>query len=222
MPSTKLKPRTKAPKKPPKQVGPDDVVRETAGNYVSGDARFEIRQSDSTWYLVDRKQTNEFGQELLHGPFGSLKAARAAMPGARDIKPLLRSRQRSKPSPTARKKAPVPPPPSWIDRLPTAEAAEVRRTIRALEKEGIDDAEALTRRDREGLLPAISSRLLARRIDQLMADLPGADQALARKVLASLNEVISANDAPGTLPGWALFETGPGREATKRRLRLGD
>lgn len=88
---------------------PDDVVRETAGNYLSGDARFELRQSDSNRYLVDREQTNDFGQELIHGPFGSLKAARAAMPGARDLRPLLRSRPRSKAGPSAKTKAPLPP-----------------------------------------------------------------------------------------------------------------
>jgi len=36
-------------KKPPKQVEPNDLVRKTAGNYVSGDARFEVRQSDTNW-----------------------------------------------------------------------------------------------------------------------------------------------------------------------------
>lgn len=208
-------------KKPPKQVEPDDLVRETAGNYVSGDGRFEVRQSDTSWYVVDREQTNEFGQELIHGPLGSLKAARGAMPGAREIKPLLRSRPR--PKQAQEKKTPKPPPPpSWIGRLPRDEAAEVRRTIRALEKEGIDDADALARRDREGLLPAISSRLLARRIDSLIEDLPEEDRALARKLVGRLGDVISSSDVPGTLPGWALFETGTSREPTKRRLRLGD
>ena len=216
MPSSKT--TAKKPKKPPE---PDDVVRETAGNYLSGDGRFEVRQSDSNWYLVDREQTNEFGQELIHGPFGSLKAARTAMPGARDIKPLLRSRTRSKPSPAQKKVPPAPPPPTWIDRLPPNQAAEARRTIRALEKEGIDDAEALTKRDREGLLPAIASGLLDGRIDQLIEDLPESERALARKLIGRLGDIISASDAPGSLPGWALFETGPGREPTKRRLRLG-
>ncbi len=210
----------KAPKKPP---GPDDVVRETAGNYLSGDGRFELRQSNATWYLVDREQTNEFGQELIHGPFASLRQARAAMAGARDIKPLLRSRARPKTAPAKEKSAPPPPPPkpTWIDRLPAGQATEARRTIRALEKEGIDDAEALTRRDREGLLPAIASRLLERRINKLIDDLPEDQRKLARDLIDRLGAVVSASDAPGSLPGWALFETGPGREPTKRRLRVG-
>lgn len=73
---------------------PDDVIRQEAGSYVSGDGRFEIRQSEADWYLVDTEQTNELGQELMQGPFASLKAAREAMPGARSIKPLLRSQRR--------------------------------------------------------------------------------------------------------------------------------
>ncbi len=214
--------KPKTPKTPKKPVEPDDVVRETAGNYLSGDGRFEVRQSDSNWYLVDREQTNEFGQKLIHGPFGSLKVARAAMPSARDIKPLLRSRPRGKPRPAQKRPPPAPPPPTWIDRLPADQAAEVRRTIRALEKEGIDHGEALTKRDREGLLPAIASALLDRRVKQLVDELPEAERSLARRLVARLGEILSASDAPGSLPGWALFETGPGREPTKRRLRLGD
>ncbi len=145
------------------------------------------------------------------------------MAGARDIKPLLRSRARPKTAPAKEKSAPPPPPPkpTWIDRLPAGQATEARRTIRALEKEGIDDAEALTRRDREGLLPAIASRLLERRIDTLIDDLPEDQRKLARDLIDRLGAVVSASDAPGSLPGWALCETGPGREPTKRRLRVG-
>jgi hypothetical protein len=66
---------------------PDSLVRQTAGSYRSGDGRFEIRQSDSSWFLIDTQQTNEFGQELLRGPFASLKAARDQLPGARRVTP---------------------------------------------------------------------------------------------------------------------------------------
>jgi hypothetical protein len=211
-------PKAKKPAKPPE---PDDVVRETAGTYSSGDNRFSIRQSDSNWYVVDNQQTNEFGQELIHGPFGSLRDAKAAMPGARDIKPLLRSQARPKPAPP--KKAPEPPPPkSWIDKLPRDEATEVRRLIRALERQGIQDAEALVRKDRAGLQPAIAAALLERRVAAVIDGLPDKDRALARKLFQQLGEVISASDVgDAALPGWALFETSSGREPTKRRLRIG-
>jgi hypothetical protein len=222
MPAAKSKKPPKA-KPPPKQVGVDDLVRETAGSYVSGDKRFEVRQSDSNWYIVDLEQTNELGQELMHGPFASMKAAREAMPGARDIKPLLRSRMRVKGGPTPKKAAPPPPPPppTWIDKLSASDAAEVRRLIRALEKEGIKDAEATVRRDRDGLQPAVATALLEQRIAALIDDLPEVERSLGRRLVTKIGEIVNASDvAPAPLPGWALFETGLGREPTKRRLRM--
>ncbi len=55
----------------------------------------------------------------------------------------------------------------------------------------------------------------------LIDDLPEKDRATAKKLAAQLAEAISDSGAmPDPLPGWALFETGPGREPTKRRVRL--
>src|SRR3982750_3508919 len=70
--------------------GPNDVVRESAGVYRSGDGRFEVQKSDVGWYIVDTEQANEFGQQLMHGPLPTLASVKAQIPGARDIKPLLR------------------------------------------------------------------------------------------------------------------------------------
>jgi hypothetical protein len=211
-------PASKA-KEPTKPREPDDLVRQTAGSYVSGDSRFEVRQSDANWYLVDREQTNEFGQELIHGPFSSMKAAKAQIAGARDIKPLLRSTPR--PKPTAQPKPPAKPKETWIDKLPRDEAAQVRKQIRALESQGITDAESLARKDRESLAPAIAQELLDRRLASAIEDLPEKERGAARKVVDRLAEILSDSGAmPDPLPGWALFETGPGREPTKRRVRL--
>ena len=103
-PSAKSTAKATNKAKATKEHGPDDVVRQAAGNYLSGDGRFEVRQSESNWYVVDTAQANEFGQELMHGPFGSLKEATAAIPGARDVKPLLnRRRGRSSPRPSRRR-----------------------------------------------------------------------------------------------------------------------
>jgi len=219
-PKATATPKAKATRasKPPKVVEPDDLVRETAGSYVSGDARFEVRQSDANWYLVDREQTNEFGQELIHGPFSSMKAAKAQMAGARDIKPLLRSTPR--PKPTTQPKPPPKPKQTWLDKLSRDEATNVRKLIRALESQGVSDAESLVRKDRESLAPAIAQELLDRRIAALIDDLPDKEHAAAKKLIARLAEVLSDSGAmPDPLPGWALFETGPGREPTKRRVR---
>lgn len=208
-------------RKPKKPAEPDDLVRQEAGNYLSGDERFEVRQSDFAWYLVDRKQTNEFGQELMHGPFGSMKAAKAAMTGARDVKPLLRSVKRpSKPAP---QREPPKPPPTWIDKLPEADASVVRNQIRALEREGLDDPEALVRNDRQARTPAIASALLRRELDEAIQKLPSDSRSAAPAVLARLSEVLAAGDRNrDPLPGWALVEVGPDRQPTGRRLRLSD
>jgi len=214
-------------KKPKPEPAPDDLLRQEAGNYLSGDSRFEVRQSDANWYVVDREQTNEFGQELIRGPYGSMKDARAALPGARDITPLLRSRARTtkpaaKPAKSEEKPVPKPPPQTWIDRLPKGEQVEVKALIRALEKEGVDDADALVRRDRQGLLPAVAIELLNNRLAAVVDKLPEKDRPLARKLINQLGGVITNGERlPDPLPGWALFETGQGREPTKRRVRVG-
>lgn len=216
-----------ATKKPKPDPQPDDLVRQEAGNYLSGDGRFEVRQSDSNWYVVDREQTNEFGQELIHGPYGSMKDAKAAMPGTRDITPLLRSRARptkpsAKPTRADSKPVPKPPPQTWIDRLPKSDQVEVKALIRALEKEGIDDAEALVRKDRQGLLPAVAIALLNRRLTEVVDELPEKDRPLAKKLVNQLGAVITSGEKlPDPLPGWALYEMGEGREPTKRRVRVG-
>ena len=104
--------------------GPDDLVRAAAGEYTSGDNRFTIRQSDTNWYVVDNEQSNEFGQELIHGPFATLAKARAAISGPRVVKPLLRSTARPKKPTKAETKPQEPPKPaSWLDKLPPHEAS---------------------------------------------------------------------------------------------------
>jgi hypothetical protein len=218
---------TAKPKKSKPEPGPDDLVRQAAGSYLSGDGRFEVRQSDGNWYVVDREQANEFGQELIRGPYGSMKDASQALAGARDITPLLRSRARPKPARAGKAAAskavpPKAPPPTWIDRLAREEQVEVRALIRALEKEGIDDADALVRKDRQGLLPVVATTLMNKRLDEAVDKLPEKDRAVARKLIGQLGAVITSGEKlPDPLPGWALFETGEGREPTKRRVRVG-
>lgn len=216
MPATKSSKKAKVEK--PRQ--PDDVVRESAGIYRSGDGRFEIRQSQANWYLVDRQEANEFGQELMHGPFGSLKDARAAMGGAREVKPLLRSVPRPKAGAKAKPKAP-PKPESWIDRLPKAAAGEVRRLIQALEREGIDDAEGLTRRGRDANQPLIAAAVIERRLDALVAELPEADRAAARTLIRKAARMLTEDGAASfpPLPRWALVELEGGEEPV-RPIRL--
>ncbi len=94
---------------------PDKLIRQAAGDYRTADDRFEVRQADVGWFLIDSEQANEFGQELIHGPFGTMKVVRDAIPSARDQRaPTLRPRRKpakAKPAPE-----PPPPPPPELDR----------------------------------------------------------------------------------------------------------
>jgi hypothetical protein len=203
--------------RPAEPAEPDSLVRQAAGSYRSADGRFEVEQSGSTWFLLDKEQTNELGQELIHGPFSALKAVREAMPGARTVTPLPRSRRR--PPPSERRKKP--PPPSWIDKLPNNEAAAVRRLIRALEREGVEDAEALVRRDRDGNSPAVAARLIDRRLDALIEDVPDKERERAQELIRRAAEVLTneGSTVRDPLPGWLLVEIGPEREPVNRRIR---
>lgn len=203
---------------------PNKLVRQQAGTYRTGDERFEVREADVGWFLVDSEQTNEFGQELIQGPFATLKAIREVLPEKRATAKAAPGRKRSSPS---RKRAakpapePEPPPPSWIDQLPRADAAAVRRLIGALEREGIDGAEALVRRDRDGLLAAVAARLIERRLEALVGELPAEGRDAARAFVHRVANVLGAEGKPrDPLPGWTLVEVGPGAEPPNRRIDL--
>jgi hypothetical protein len=201
---------------------PDKLVRQQAGTYRTADERFEVREADTgAWFLVDSLNANEFGQELILGPFPTLKAVREALPDARKVTPM--KRPRPKPAKRAAKEpSPPPPPPSWIDRLPAAEARVVRDMIRALEGDGVEDAESLVRRDREGLDPAIATRLIERELEALVADAPEKDRKRARELVGRAASVLTATRPKGGLPGWALIEVGPEPEPRNRRIVIGD
>ena len=198
---------------------PDALVRQAAGTYRSGDDRFEVRQADVGWFLVDSTQSNEFGQELIHGPFATLRAVREAIPGARGTttRPLPKP-ARAKTTAKANAAKPKRPPPTWIDELPAAEARAVRRLIAALEGEGIADAEALVRRDRDGLLPAIATRRIERRFAAAVEELPDKERAAATRLVRRVAEILSAEGAPNAgLPGWTLVEIGLGEQPPRQR-----
>jgi hypothetical protein len=212
------------PKKPPPTTDdPDRLVRQVAGTYRSADERFEVRQTDQGWYLVDAEQTDDFGQELVRGPFPTLAAVRSAIPPARSSKvvplprrtPAAAKRAASKkPKATPRPVAP----PSWIDRLPRDEAAAVRRLVRALEAEGVEKPEQLVQRDREGLLPAVVTQLIQRRLGAILEEAGSEERELVARVVALLTaEGANPRDA---LPGWMLVEIGPEPVPPNRRIGL--
>ena len=203
---------------------PDKLVRKSAGTYRTADERFEVRGGSSGWFLVDTEQTNDFGQELMLGPLATLDAVREAIPSARTAKvtPIRRAPSaRSAGTKKQRKAEPPPPPPSWIDRLPKADATAVRRLIGALESDGIEDAEDLVRRDREGIGPAVATRLIERRLGAIVDKLPEAARPGARQLLGRVAAALSAEGQPrGSLPGWSLVEIGPEPEPPNRPISI--
>ena len=214
-------PKAKGPAGPD---DPDKLLRQAAGTYRTADGRFEVRGGTASgWFLVDTEQTNDFGQELIQGPFATLADVRAAIPSARSTKitpirplaaPSRRPRKATAPKP--------PPPPSWIEQLPAAEAAAVRRLIRAVEGEGVTDAEALVRRDRDGTGPAIATRIIERRLAAIVDELPERARPGARELIRRATEVLTAEGTamPKGVPGWSLVEIGPEPEPENRRITI--
>jgi hypothetical protein len=215
-------PRAKAP------PDPDKLVRQEAGTYRTADDRFEVRGGGDAWFLVDTEQANEFGQELITGPFGTLKAVRAAIPPARDAKvtpirpPEARKGAKATKGAKGRHTEPPPAPPSWIDRLPPGEAHDVRNLVRALTERGIPDAEDLVRQDREGLFPVVAARLIQQRLEALMAAAPEGARDQVRALVQEIARILGGEGLPAEspMPGWTLVEVGPEPEPPNRRIDL--
>jgi hypothetical protein len=202
---------------------PDRLVRQSAGTYRTADERFEVRSGGTGWFLVDTAQANEFGTELMLGPFATLAAARDAIPPARSatVTPIRRSRPTARGRGAARSRRTEPPKPeSWIERLPKAEADRVGERIGALEAAGIEDAETLVRRDREGIGPEVASRLIQERLESIVAELPERGRPGARELLRRAAEVLTADGATARsgLPGWTLVELDAAGEPPNRRI----
>lgn len=209
---------------------PDRLVRQSAGTYRTEDDRFEVRSGDTGWFVVDSEQTNEFGQELMHGPFATLKAAREAVPGARS--PKVTALRRPRPRPRQRKgdEADAPParrkPRTWLDDLATADARRARALIRALDRRGFTDADGLVRQDREGFFPVVAARLVEEEVARLVDDWPEATRTEARALVARVLAIVTQRggevDAP--LPGWRLVEVphDGAAEREERTIELGE
>ena len=215
-------------KQPAEATDPNKLVRQQAGDYRSADERFEVRGQANRWFLVDTAQSDELGQELVRGPFATLDEVRQTIPEARraEIKalPTPKAGKPAKGAAAKSKPSPKPGPPSWIDKLPKAEATEVRALIRALEKEGIGQAEQLVRRDRESFEPAVATKLLERRLEALLDEFPAEGREAVRELIKRVVNVLS--DEGGRrrdpLPGWLLVEVGPQPAPENRRIRLAE
>ena len=114
-------------------------------------------------------------------------------------------------------KPPPPPAKTWLDKLEDDDreaARHARRLIAALEDEGIEDADALVRRDITGNQPVIAARLLAR---EILAAVGRATKPAS--VVEAVVEALGSSKVRRGLPGWELVERdGPTDE--KRVIRI--
>lgn len=78
------------------------------------------------------------------------------------------------------------------------------------------------RRDREGIGPALATRLIERRLEDIVTDVPEPAREAARELIRRAVEVVSAEGtATGRgLPGWTLVEVGPEPEPSNRRITI--
>lgn len=209
-----------------READPDRLTRVRAGRYRTADERFEVEQSATGWFLIDSTITNELGQPLMHGPMATLDAVRAALPEAREAKaptaPKAPKPPKGRGTAKEEPRAVTPPARTWIDDLPAADGQQVRSVIRRLEQEGISQAADLVRADREGLLPVLATRLIERRLEALVADLPAGERDRARELVRRAADLLSGGgtDLPRPLPRWALVEQRPGEEPESRRIIL--
>jgi hypothetical protein len=199
-------------------MDPDKLTRETPGTYRTADKRFEVRQTGVGWYLVDLERANELGQELLHGPFPTLKEARDEIPDARKVVQLAGPKPRVAAGRVEKKAAAAPK--TWIDRLPAGEQSDVRRLIAAVERAGVPDAEEVVKSARSSTEPVIAAALVEQKLKELIDEADPEERRsrrdLVRRVLAIIADEGELTRAP--LPGWELVETGGDREKP-RRLR---
>jgi hypothetical protein len=206
--------------------------REGAGTHRSSDDRFSIvSEGSGRWFLRDDQELDELGQPRTTGPYPTLADAKAAADRQRQLGPArsplaarlagggrraggrAAGRETGKRASTTtaakparqREKAA----PSWLERLADTDAGaapRARALVGALERIGVDDAEAVVRRDVEGLRPAAAEAVLAVAIRRELARVT--DPA---RLLEAILRVVSMQERLGDddrLPGWRLVETG--------------
>jgi hypothetical protein len=224
-------PRAKEPVETDAAGDPNKLARKKAGTYQTSDERFEVRQAALGWFLIDSTATDELGQELVRGPFATLSAIREALPDARrtTLKPLPRrdvsagkAAGKAAAGKAATKAKATPRPTSWLEKLPRAEAAAARRLVRALELEGVHDAEQLVQGARKDLEPVVARRVLEGRLELIVNDLPADERETARYVIQRVVELLTSTGTTlfEPLPGWALVEVGAEPEPPNRRIVL--
>ncbi len=197
---------------------PDRLIRQPDGGYRSADERFTVEQANGSWFLADNETADDFGQPRVAGPFATLKVVRDAIPRARSgptpmRKPIKQAKRTEKPTPPSK-------PETWLDLLAADERRRAERLVRALQKEGLADADDVA----QGVIggkpdKGLARRLLQGRLDRLLDDAK-ADKS-ARQLVSDAIRVLTEGGRLGRdLPGWALVETDPDGSPTERRVEL--
>ena len=232
-PSPYRGPVPKAPRPKKEPPPPKPWQRAEAGRYRSSDDRFSLEaESSGRWFLTDAESLDELGLARTTGPYATLDEAKAAAEAARDrapeASPLAARLEEASSKPRLRalkgrqdvrillaaartmcpnpRPEPAPPKRTWLDDLEDrdkAAARTARRMIDALEKEGIDDADSLVRRDVLGNEPLVVTRLIARDVLAAIAKL---DDATPTEIAAAVADVLASSKRRANLPGWRLVE----------------
>jgi hypothetical protein len=224
------------------------------GRWQTRDERFTIEGDGGRWTVVDAERTDDLGLPLVRGPYASLTDAKAAIEHAREepdkASPLAEriaaARAAPKPTPRSRAKAKdaeatgpatktapheqdegstAPPPPTWLTKLAPDARTHAARLLEAVAELGLDDAEALVKRDVLDDEPAVAEAVLLRRLALVVRELAGKDadaaerQRVARIVGTTTEWLANRGREPGprlALPGWRVVEDG----ATARRIAI--
>lgn len=198
---------------------PDRLIRQPDGGYRSTDDRFVVEQANGSWFVADHETADDFGQPRVAGPFATLRMVKEAIPRTRSgPTPMRKPIKQSRP---AAKSAAPPKPETWLDRLSAGDRRRAEKLIRALEKEGLPDAEDTARARIEGRPDKdLARRLLRGRLDRLLDEAAASEDA--RRLVADVTQILTVTRRIGPdLPGWALVETDPDGSPTDQRIDLG-
>jgi len=227
----------------PKDEG--SLKRLGGGRWQTRDERFTIEGDGGRWTVVDAERTDDLGLPLVRGPYTSLTDAKAAIETAREEpeqpSPLAERIAAAKAAPKAKGKAvkaestkepatahpkepageeapAAPPLPTWLTKLAPDARSHAERLLGAVLELGLDDAEALVKRDVIDEEPAVAEAVLLRRLALVVQELAGKDaeaaerQRVARIVGTTAEWLANRGREPGprlALPGWRVVEDGP-------------